>query len=184
MKRRLAVLLWAFSVAGAAVVPAPASERGSGSIGPRMMRFEAKDSDEANWNVGAQLRFNLTPVVALEGSVDYRQDDFGPVDLYVYPVQASLLFYLTEAPVSPFLLGGAGWYFTTIEAPGLPDRTDDRFGLHAGAGLQFMLGEYWSIDGAYRYVWLEEFRSRDAALQDKEFDDSGHMITAALNYHF
>lgn len=159
-------------------------DRKDGSFGVRAMRFEAADSDEANWNGGVQLRFNLSSAFSLEGSADYRRDDYGPVKVHTYPVQASLLLHLMDATVSPFLLGGVGWYFTTVKGPNVPDQTDDRFGLHAGAGLQVMTGEAWSVDGTYRYVWTEDFQSRDAALQNKEFSDSGGMVTLALNYHY
>lgn len=82
-------------------------------------------------------------------------------------------------------LGGAGWYYTHIsdESP-YGDRSDHRFGPHAGAGLQVWFNKYWSIDGSYRYVWLSAYRSRDAAHPvGRDIRDQGWMATAALNYH-
>jgi len=161
-------------------------EAGPVSIGGRGMYFDPKDADEGSWQGGAQLRFHLNPVWAIEGSVDYRRDDYNSTRVDIFPVQASLLAHLIpNARLSPFILGGAGWYFTRVKNDTFNvDETDNRFGLHAGGGVQYFLNKYWSLDGTYRYVWLEKFDSKDSALEDKEYSDSGHMITAALNYHF
>src|SRR5688572_1114724 len=66
---------------------------GSGSFGIRAANLNPKDGDDV-WFGGAQLRFFMGDVFALEGSIDYRQDDIGRTELDVYPVQATLLAYL------------------------------------------------------------------------------------------
>ncbi|MDR4493545.1 MAG: outer membrane beta-barrel protein, partial [Nitrospirales bacterium] len=93
-------------------------------------------------------------------------------------------YLLPGKRLSPFLLGGGGWYFTSVDGPGSSDDTRHRFGLHAGGGLQFMLNPSWSIDGSYRFVWLESLESKNDNLFDKNFKDEGHMVTVGLNYHF
>jgi len=85
---------------------------------------------------------------------------------------------------SPFLLGGGGWYYTTVKGPGNFDDTQNRFGVHAGGGLQFFFNNHVSIDSTYRFIWLEKVQSKDQNIKDKSFDDNGHMITAGLNFHF
>jgi len=47
-----------------------------------------------------------------------------------------------------------------------------------------MFDRLWSVDSTYRYIWLEKVQSRDQNLSDKQFEDSGHMITIGLNNHF
>lgn len=158
------------------------------SFGPRAVFFDPKDADEGKWFGGAQLRF-YGDFLGLEGSVDYRKDEFfnDTVEVITWPVQASLLGFLgdSDMAIRPYLLAGGGWYFTTVEVDALnQDETDNRFGVHAGAGLQAMLSPVMSISADYRYVWLEKLKTQDAALQDKEFKDSGSQITAALNFHF
>jgi opacity protein-like surface antigen len=154
------------------------------SIGPRAAWYNSDDSDDDVFYGGAQARLHLTPALAVEGSIDYRRTEFGPTETHVYPVQASLLAYLVQAPLSPFLLGGAGWYYTTVEGPGGFDETDHRFGLHAGFGLQAFFSEYISVDGTYRFVWVESIESQDESLLSSDYDDNGHMITVGLNLHF
>lgn len=156
------------------------------SIGPRATYGKAKDAEEGKWFGGAQLRFGLGKALALEGSIDYRKDEYPlNVDVLTYPVQATLLAYLApDAPVSPYLLGGGGWYFTKIEGPFGYNDTDYRFGPHAGGGLEVALGPSVSLDGSYRYIWLKNFRSRNDNELEAEYNDSGYMVTVGLNFKF
>jgi opacity protein-like surface antigen len=157
------------------------------SFGGRAAYYKPKDADSGEWAGGAQLRFHFTPVFAIEGSADYRQQRFGGSVVDIVPVQATLLAYLFPGKIiSPYILGGGGWYYTHIQSGSVVgDRTEHRFGPHAGAGLQAWLNRHWSVDGSYRYIWLSSFRSQDASHPlGRDIDDSGYAITAALNYHF
>src|SRR5258707_1202320 len=71
------------------------------SIGPRASYFKPKDADKGTWYAGAQVRFRMSPVLGLEGSIDYRKNDYANGGFMVksYPVQASLLVALI--PHSP-----------------------------------------------------------------------------------
>jgi opacity protein-like surface antigen len=56
--------------------------------------------------------------------------------------------------------------------------------VHAGAGLEFLLNEGISLDGSYRYIWLEDVTTHAADPLDKKYSDSGSMITLAMNFLF
>ncbi|MBK6879251.1 MAG: porin family protein [Elusimicrobia bacterium] len=156
------------------------------SIGPRASYFKAKDAEEGSYSAGVQARAHLTPVLGVEGSIDYRKDKYAnDVSIKTYPVQASLLAYLVpHSPISPYLLGGTGWYFTRVSGGTAETQTDNRFGLHAGAGLEARLNEFLSVDGSYRYVWLEDIETKSASALDKTYNDQGSMITVAVNFLF
>ena len=156
------------------------------SIGPRATYSTPKDADKGLWDPGVQARLHLSPALGLEASIDYRKNDFGPLTtIKTYPVQASLLAYLIPGgAVSPFLLGGVGWYYTQVDGPFGYSNTSSRFGLHAGAGLEVMLNKSISLDGTYRYVWLEDVASKDLNALHKTYQDSGSVITIALNLLF
>jgi opacity protein-like surface antigen len=156
------------------------------SIGPRAVYSTPKDADKGQWAPGAQARLHLSSVFGVEASIDYLKNDFGPLTtVKTYPVQASLLAYIIPGGVvSPFLLGGVGWYYTQVDGPASFSDTTSRFGLHAGAGLEVMLNKSLSLDGTYRYVWLENIASRDENALDKNYEDSGSLITVALNLLF
>lgn len=133
------------------------------------------DSDD--WFAGAQLRVHMTRNWAVEGAADYRQTS--SVD--VFPVQASLIGYLVpDGPVTPYVLAGAGWYFTHVRS----GSTTNRFGPHVGGGLEFLLDRHWSIDGSYRYIWINNFHSENASVNENIYRGGGHMVTIALNYRF
>ncbi len=156
------------------------------SIGPRATYAVPKDADEGQWFVGAQARMHLSPNLGLEGSVDYLSNKFDRfTTIKTYPVQVSLLVYLVPGSVlSPYLIGGPGWYYTQVSGPFDLSITSNRFGLHAGAGAEIMLNDNLSLDGSYRYVWLESVTSKDLNALDKTYQDSGSMFTIALNFLF
>lgn len=154
------------------------------SIGGRAAYYDPADT-ESRWFGGAQVRLNPFKYLSFEGSADYRKQETAGTTIHTYPVQVSALIYpLGHTRLAPFLLGGGGWYYTSVNGPGNFDDTQNRFGLHAGGGLQFFFNKHISVDSTYRYIWLEDVRSRDQNIQDKDFNDNGHMITAGLNFHF
>lgn len=171
-------------------LPALAAEtvdHGFLSFGPRATYFVPKNDnwEEGKFYGGAQLRAHFLQALAIEGSADYRRDHFGSTRVDTYPVQVSLLAYLfPSSPLTPFGLVGGGWYYTHVKGPGGFDDTQNRFGAHAGGGLQFFINRNWSTDATYRYIWLEDIRSKDNNLLDKKFDDRGHMVTLGINFHF
>jgi opacity protein-like surface antigen len=154
------------------------------SIGGRGTYFDPKDGD-GQWFGGAQVRIHPIRFLAVEGSVDYRRNDFGDTRVHSYPVQGSLMIYpLGLKRISPFILGGGGWYYSTVTGPGNFDDTQHRFGGHVGGGLQVFISKHFSADASYRHIWLEKIQSKNVSLDDKKFDDTGHMITVGLNFHF
>ena len=154
------------------------------SVGPRITYSTPEDADEGKWSVGAQGRLHLASILALEGSIDYRSNEYSDIVIIrTYPVQASLLAYVV--PKTAFLIGGVGWYYTRVEEELFDTSfTTNRFGVHAGAGLEIRMSESLSVDGTYRYIWLEEVESKDENAMDKEYKDSGTMVTVALNMFF
>ena len=177
-------------IAGSLMTPAWADDLfdqvdiGPVSIGGRATYYDSKDAG-GKWYGGGQVRVYPWRYFAIEGSADYRRNDFGDTRVHSYPVQVSALIYpLGTTRLAPFILGGGGWYYTTVKGPGGFDDTQNRFGLHAGGGLQFFLNRHWSIDSTYRYIWLEKIASKDQNIVDKKFDDNGHMVTIGLNFHF
>jgi len=157
------------------------------SIGPRMTYSTPKDADSGQWSVGAQARLHLSPGLGLEGSIDSRSNNYLNVTtIKTYPVQASLLAYLMPGALfSPYLIGGAGWYYTQVDGPFGYSNTNSRFGTHLGAGVELMVNEFISIDGSYRYIWLESVASTGTSnVLDKSYQDSGSMVTIALNFLF
>jgi len=182
--KRIGLAMLAASLVASASADDIVAPRSGFSLGGRGEYFKAKDADKGSWSGGAQGRLHFTSVIAVEGSIDYRQTRFEGAIADIYPVQASLLLYLLpNSPVSPYVLGGAGWYYTHVRSPF--QNTDHRFGPHAGGGLELFLNRKWSVDADYRYVWVSSINSPTSAHPlGKDFSDRGHMITIGLNYWF
>lgn len=163
----------------------PQVDIGFFSVGGRATYFDPKEGDD-KWFGGAQLRIHPSRYLAIEGSADYRREEFdGGTKSHTYPVQGSLLIYpFGTTRLAPFILGGGGWYFSTIDGPGGFSDTQHRFGGHVGGGLQFFITDHFSIDSTYRHIWLERVESKNQNLEDKKFNDNGHMVTIGLNIHF
>jgi hypothetical protein len=140
--------------------PSIASAQGFG-VGARMAWVTA-DSDADVDSVrffGGQIRL-LSKRWGLEVSMDRNSELFELLNQRVTetPIQASLLLRLGGGRVTPFLLGGPGWYRRKVE---LLDRPDDRdvetteFGWHAGGGLEILAARHFGIHGDYRYTFLD-----------------------------
>ena len=152
------------------------------TLGGRAAYFRPKDAEHGTMSGGAQLRLHITPAIAVEGSADHRSSKFEGTTVDVIPAQASLMIYLAPGwTASPYLLGGVGWYFTHVHGGG----TSNRFGPHAGGGLEVALARHWSVDGSYRYLWAQDLTAPTTASPfGKNFSDKGFMLSAALNYRF
>jgi hypothetical protein len=105
------------------------------SLGGRATYFDPPNLSP-KWYGGAQARMHFGQVFAIEGSVDYREKKMESTFTRTYPVQVSALIYLLPGKrVSPFILGGGGWYYTNVNGPGGFSDTQKRFGAHAGGGV-------------------------------------------------
>ncbi len=169
-------------------------------FGPRGGYYRSQDAENGAWYVGLQARLRLGEYFGLEGAIDYRLEEKfnldvgganGEVRQHSYPVTASLLFFLPVLPhLSPYLVGGAGYYFTQIdfseelEAIGFDDQTENVFGWHAGAGLELPVSDHVAVNLDFRWIFLDaEFGSGGTTLDEDRTSD-GYATTAALMYYF
>jgi hypothetical protein len=164
----------------------PASSGGlQFSIGPVGGYLKAHDADRGTWFAGAQARLHFTPVLALEVSGTYHQNHYEQGDIAVtqYPVQISGLIYpLPSAVVSPYIVGGAGWYYSRIgysgALSGFSDQTKHPFGLHGGAGVDLKLGRF-TLDADFRYIFLD---SSGTQVPDGDFNYWQATLGVSINF--
>jgi len=127
-------------------------------IGPQIGIHKSQDA-EKNVLVGAAARLDLTPGLGVEGSINYRKEDFdNGMSVRSWPIMVTGMFNLL-----PVVYGaaGAGWYNTTIDSddPAIDGESSQQFGWHFGAGAAIPIGNA-KLTGDVRYVFL-----------DYEFDD-------------
>ncbi len=151
------VVIAAFLFVSLAVVCQRAASQDA-YLGPQLGIYKATDGDNTRLLGGAALRLRLTPGLGVEGSINYRNEDYagGRVSAKSWPLMVTGLLY----PL-PFAYGaiGAGWYNTTInynrEMIGqfVPSATQQQFGWHFGAGAELPFGNM-LLTGDIRYVFL------------------------------
>ncbi len=129
-------------------------------IGPRLTFVRgAGGADGSQRFSGGFIRFG-SGKTAVEIAMDYRSGLTGDLTERVrdYPIQASLLVYPVRARISPYLLGGVGWYSQNVERVSgtspIVQETTRRRGYHAGFGAEVRLARHFGLHGDYRYTLL------------------------------
>lgn len=153
------IMALALAVVLCATAP-PASAQGIG-IGGRLAWVTA-DSDANAGSVrftGGQIRL-LSPRIGLEVSMDRHTETLDLLDQTVTetPIQASLLLRMGAGSVSPYLLGGPGWYrrkVAPIDGASEAAVETTEFGWHAGIGLEIRPSRRFGLHGDYRRTFLD-----------------------------
>ena len=168
----------AFLVAAGLLMATPAAAQGFG-IGARFawVRSDTSLDEDSVRFTGGQIRLALSPRIAVEVSYDRHTESFELLNEKVIqtPIQTSLLMRLAGGALSPYLLGGPGWYKRKVELIDGPDDlsvSTTEFGWHAGGGLEIFLGKHASIHGDYRYTFLD--------FNDDEDEEIGGGIIGGL----
>lgn len=143
----------------------PLAAQGSVGIGPQIGMYKVRDVEGFKFMGGAALRMKLSGGLGIEGSINYRAEDYGgsgggSVSVKSWPVMVTGLLYLFPAAYGAI---GAGWYNTTMvyNLPpgysGLPyaSTTNQEFGWHFGGGAELPLGPAMKLTGDIRYVFLD-----------------------------
>ena len=145
-------------------VPAASAvaQDGAFGIGGRfaMIRGDAAADTSAERFTGGQIRARVSKRTALELSLDLKT--LTSTDLTQrtrdLPLQASLLVYPLRAPLSPYVLGGAGWYTHRVDQMAAKEVVSSvstrEFGYHAGFGAELRLGRHAGAHADYRYTFL------------------------------
>jgi len=159
----------------------------SPEFGIRAGYFKVRDADDGAWFGGVQVRVPLSEMFAVEGAIELHTSEFedGEIEVVQYPLQASLLLFLLpqSGPISPYVLGGVGWYYTITDfsgsLSGVDGDTEHWFGGHLGAGARALLGRSLSASADVRYIFLEPDGHN---LEDENFDT--FQISLSLSFLF
>jgi opacity protein-like surface antigen len=162
-----------------------AAQAQSFGIGGRFsfVRADVDDVDtDSQRFTGGHIRAGMSPRSSFELSLDLRTDEdpTEAVRVRQFPIQASLLLYPVRSVISPYLLGGGGWYATRVELRSGGETTSSEttreFGWHAGFGGELKLGSHAGAHADYRYTFLDFG-------DDDEDEDEGGILTRFLPAH-
>jgi len=157
------------------------SDSGKFGVGFRGGLFKSNDAENLKLYGGLQARWKVFPALSLEGTFDFRQEESYPGGRKItsYPFMASALFYLIPgAKISPYLLGGLGWYYAKIEDSS-GSSTTNTVGAHLGGGLDIPLSPEICFNTDLRYYLLNY---GDQKVKDLKTD--GYIISAGFTFYF
>jgi outer membrane protein W len=151
----------------------------------------AADADKWMPGGGVQIRSRFLTFLGSEFLVDYRRDDYvvnGQRVLKVeqIPFQFSLIVYIPLGVLRPYALGGGGYYYTRSTADGpvlVEDTRENKWGGHAGAGLEIQFGPKFFLHADARYVFLN-LTSLDDVNAIYHGDRKANYVTAAVGLNF
>jgi len=152
------------------------------SLGP-LVGFSKSSDTDAKVLFGAALRAKFLPALAIEGSINYRQDEFADntVTVRSWPVQVTGLFY--PLPIA-YAAVGAGWYNTSFDfddSLNLNNDTQQEFGWHFGGGLEIPLATVAKLAVDLRYVFIDYKFETVPGVGDAK--DDFYMATAGVLFN-
>lgn len=164
------------------------TDRPEFTIGPMAGYLNARGADRGTWFGGMQARLRFLRIFAVEGSLSFHQNQYSDGDVVVtqYPVQVSaLILPFTAGPFDPYVLAGAGWYYSRIDyddSIGGGSDTDSLFGFHVGAGTNLWLSSRFSLFSDFRWIFLDEPGVDNSTIKNEEFDY--WQLTFGMNFGF
>jgi hypothetical protein len=157
-----------------------------------MVRGDVDANTSAERFFGGLLKLRLSPRATFEISFDRRTEsnELLTERTVEIPIQGSLLLYPVHTRLSPYVLGGVGWYTLRVEqldsGTVSESETSRRFGYHAGIGAELKLGRHAGLHADYRYTFLK-FRGDDeeeSLVGRLTPSHEGSMWTAGLTLYF
>ncbi|MBI4765753.1 MAG: outer membrane beta-barrel protein [Deltaproteobacteria bacterium] len=173
-------LITALAIALLLIPLAGFADSGKFGLGLRGGLYKSNDADNTILYGGVQARWKVFPALSIEGTLDYRPSESYPNNRKVtsYPILVSALFYpMPGAKYSPYLLGGAGWYYSQIEDIAGSSTTYTP-GLHLGGGLDIPLSPALVFNADIRYYFINY---GDQKVKDLNMD--GTIISAGLTFY-
>lgn len=159
--------LFAAALAGTALVSLPFAARAQVATavkpvqigvagGASLPTSDLSDDVSTGWNVTGTVAFNPT-LIPLGVRIDGAYNRFGAKggldgNLAFTSLTGNLLYKIPAAAVSPYLIGGAGWYRASASSGGLTV-SDNHFGWNVGGGLSMPLSGFDTfIEARYNQV--------------------------------
>lgn len=190
MKKLLAVPALALLALVLAAPPAAAEGFGM-DLGIHGGMVGIDDGDGNTFLGGAQARFHLFWILAVEGRASYYSDSYtldgiGSVDVENVPFQVSGMLYPIKLPrFGVYLLGGGTYSNLKVTGTSVVtgELTEKKWSAHAGLGLDVKLSSRVTLNGDVRVVFLDA-DSVDEALDAAVANYKGDFWAATLGLNF
>jgi len=160
--KRLAVICALFEIlvaasSGQAQILKPTIGAGGGPTFP-VGNVTSVDNTGYNVLVFGGLESGLLPVgVRVDGSFVHLPVKFGAGHDNLWSATANLTLKIPAPLVTPYLIGGAGYYYADV-SPALGPSTS-KFGLNVGAGATVHIPLLFAVFGEFRYHYVINARN-------------------------
>lgn len=158
------------------------------SFGPQLGWQKSSSADNGSLMFGAALRLRVSESLGLEGSINYRSEDYadGGLTVRTWPIMITGLVY----PLQYFYGAiGIGWYNTSFDyenqslAQTFENNTQQNFGWHLGAGLEVPATSTIKVTGDIRYVFLNyDFGDLEQAINSGDLISNFFVISLGVQF--
>src|SRR5512143_2123034 len=158
------------AAAGARTAAAQASSDPGVGLGGHVAFSKARDAESGFFGGGVQMRARLTGAIGVEALLSYRREEYAVggervLRVQEIPLQGSVqLFFFSRTPVQPYVLAGGGYYYVRTAGLGSSTAgggTENRFGFHAGVGVDVRVAPRASVFADVRYTLVDVGAVRD-----------------------
>jgi opacity protein-like surface antigen len=162
--------LFVVALAGMVVVSLPFEARAQVSSVVKPVQFgisggaslptsDLSDISNTGWNVNGHVGFN-PQLIPLGIRIDAGYSRFGfkqgvDGDIHFANVTGNVVYNIPSQTVSPYLLGGAGWYRVGASVPGFFSDSENKFGWNVGGGIKMPLSGFDTFIEA-KYTQIQE----------------------------
>jgi hypothetical protein len=96
-----------------------------------------------NGTVAMAINLPFIPVgLRVDGAYNQFGQKTGGAKLHIMSATGNVVWKLPSIGLSPYLIGGAGLYIPTTQAPGLASASSNHLGWNAGAGINLPLSVF------------------------------------------
>jgi hypothetical protein len=127
------------------------------SAGAALPTSDLSDGASTGWSAGGTIAFNPA-MIPLGIRVDGAYNRFGlkdgvDGDIHFTSVTGNLVYKVPSASVSPYLIGGAGWYNAAASVTGFGSGSENHWGWNVGGGISMPLSGFDTfIEARYNQV--------------------------------
>jgi hypothetical protein len=144
--------IFAAALAGVALI----SFEARGQIAPKSVQFgvaagaaiptsDLSNGFDTGFNATAILGFQPTLIplgVRIDGAYNQFARKGGGANAHFTSVTGNLVYKFPSTSLSPYLIGGAGWYNTAFSVTGLGTGSENDFGWNVGGGVTMPLSGF------------------------------------------
>lgn len=115
------------------------------ALGAALPMSDLSDNVNTGFNGTATIGFqpSLIPLgVRIDGAYNQFGAKGGGANAHFTSVTGNLVYKMPSTGVSPYLIGGAGWYNSAVTVTGFGTLSENDFGWNAGAGISMPLSGF------------------------------------------